>query len=121
MIRQTYYDIVSKRIDEPRRFIQVISGPRQVGKFTLIGQVLEKVQIPYTFAVADAVPSADTEWIAEIWETSRAKMDFRHEKEHLLVIDEIQKLLGWSEVVKREWDRDTREERNLKVVLLGSS
>ncbi len=37
------------------------------------------------------------------------------------MIDEVQNLDNWSEVVKREWDEDTRHEVNLKVVLLGSS
>ena len=121
MIRKTYYDTIVGRLAEPRRFIQVIAGPRQVGKSTLIGQILSNQSLPHTLTAADAVPIADVEWIAEAWETARSGMDFRSETEHLLVIDEIQKIPGWSEVVKREWDRDTREDRNLKIVLLGSS
>ena len=39
----------------------------------------------------------------------------------LLVIDEIQKIHNWSEVVKKEWDDDTFHDRNIKVLLLGSS
>lgn len=121
MYRRPHYDLVMKRIKEPRRFIQVLSGPRQVGKSTLICQILEELSIPSTLEVADNVPSANTNWISEIWESTRNKMMFRGESEHLLVIDEIQKLSNWSEVVKKEWDRDSREGRNLKVVLLGSS
>lgn len=37
------------------------------------------------------------------------------------MIDEIQKVPNWSETVKRQWDDDTWNERNIKVVLLGSS
>lgn len=48
-------------------------------------------------------------------------MEFNGHKEFLLVIDEIQKLGNWSETVKKEWDRDTFNELNLKVILLGSS
>ena len=48
-------------------------------------------------------------------------MRLRGESERLLVIDEVQKIDNWSEVVKREWDEDTRHGVNLKVVLLGSS
>lgn len=48
-------------------------------------------------------------------------MMLRGEQERLLVIDEIQKINNWSEVVKKEWDEDTRKRVNLKVVLLGSS
>ena len=118
--RSQYYTVVS-RIAEPRRFIQVLAGPRQVGKSTLINQVIGELTIPYTLAVADDVPASDTNWIAQTWETVRSKQDYRQEREHLLIIDEIQKVGNWSEVVKREWDRDTREGRNVKIVLLGSS
>jgi hypothetical protein len=39
----------------------------------------------------------------------------------VLVLDEIQKLTGWSESVKRLWDEDTRSRRRLRVILLGSA
>ena len=121
MYRRPHYIILKNRLEEPRRFIQVIAGPRQVGKSTLIGQLLTEAKVPYTSETADGYPSTDGHRIAEIWETARSQMDFHHQAEHLLVIDEVQKFANWSEKVKREWDRDTREGRNLKVVLLGSS
>ena len=121
MYRRSQYNTVKQRVEEPRSFIQVLAGPRQVGKSTLINQVLETLTVPHTLLAADGVPSADNRWIGEEWEAVRSGMDIRGEGEHLLVIDEIQKLANWSEAVKKEWDRDTREERNLKVVLLGSS
>lgn len=121
MYRRLYYPVVKERIEEPRAFIQVLAGPRQVGKSTLMNQVLEEVTVPYTLEAADGVSAINTQWISEVWDAARSKMDFRGESEHLLVIDEIQKLTNWSEAVKKEWDKDTREKRNLKVVLLGSS
>src|SRR5207253_6303430 len=39
----------------------------------------------------------------------------------LLVLDEIQKISGWSETVKRLWDEDTAAGRKLKVMILGSA
>lgn len=39
----------------------------------------------------------------------------------LLILDEIQKLPGWSETVKRLWDEDTASRLPLQVVTLGSS
>jgi predicted AAA+ superfamily ATPase len=56
-----------------------------------------------------------------VWDSQRRLMTANDEAERLLVIDEVQKIFNWSEVVKAEWDRDTREGRELKVVLLGSS
>ena len=119
-IRKQYHTLKA-RIQEPRRFMQVLAGPRQVGKSTLVGQVLQKVPIPYSVEVADAIDPKDRDWIRRVWEGARTTMTLRGEAERLLVIDEIQKIDNWSEVVKREWDDDTRKHLNLKVVLLGSS
>ena len=119
-IRKQYHTLKA-RIQEPRRFMQVLAGPRQVGKSTLVGQVLQDVPIPYSVEVADAIDPKDRDWIRRVWEGARTTMTLRGEAERLLVIDEIQKIDNWSEVVKREWDEDTRKHINLKVVLLGSS
>lgn len=101
--------------------MHVLAGPRQVGKSTLVRQVVQELTIPYSVEVADAVDTKDSDWIRRIWEGARTTMTLRGEQERLLVIDEIQKIDNWSEVVKREWDEDTRRHIQLKVVLLGSS
>lgn len=118
---RTQYGILRERIGEPRKFMQVLAGPRQVGKSTLVGQVLRDIALPYSLENADGVNHEDTDWIRRVWESARIAMQLLHEEEHLLVIDEVQKIDNWSEAVKAEWDRDSREGRNLKVVLLGSS
>lgn len=119
-VRQKYNEIV-ERIKEPRRFIQVLAGPRQVGKTTLVRQVLSNIDIPYVSENADLVDPTDTDWIRKVWQAVRMQMLLEGQKETILVIDEIQKLNNWSEAVKREWDNDTRNNINIKVVLLGSS
>ena len=119
-IRKQYHTL-SERIQEPRRFMQVIAGPRQVGKSTLVAQLLRDVSIPHSIAVADAIKPKDSDWIHRVWEAARTTMRINSETEYLLVIDEIQKIDNWSEMVKREWDEDTHKQVNLKVVLLGSS
>lgn len=119
-IRKQFHTL-KKRILEPRKFIQVLAGPRQIGKSTLVNQLLEKVSIPHTIEVADAVKPRDSDWIHRVWESARTTMMLRRLDEYLLVIDEVQKIENWSEVVKREWDTDSRNHLNLKVVLLGSS
>ena len=101
--------------------MHVLAGPRQVGKSTLVRQVVQELTIPYSVEVADAVDPKDSDWIRRIWEGARTTMTLRGEQERLLIIDEIQKINNWSEVVKREWDEDTRRHIQLKVVLLGSS
>jgi hypothetical protein len=108
-------------MNEPRRFIQVLAGPRQVGKSTLMSQVLEADSQPHYLYNADSVDENDTDWIRRIWESVRTMMDTQGLKEAVLVIDEIQKIRQWSEIVKREWDADTRSGRQIKLFLLGSS
>ena len=112
---------VFDRMNEPRKFIQVLAGPRQVGKSTLIDQVLAECQIPHYLYNADGADENDTDWIRRIWESTRTLMDTRQQTEAVLVIDEIHKIKRWSEIVKREWDADTRGKRQLKLFILGSS
>ena len=118
--RQQYYELLS-RIEEERNKIQVVSGPRQVGKSTMVKQVLKNIETPNMFVSADAVDKQDTEWIARQWNTARARMNLSSYKEFILAIDEVQKLNNWSEVVKREWDADSLNDVNIKLILLGSS
>ena len=121
MYQRKQYNTLLARMQEKRHFIQVIMGPRQVGKTTLMKQVVGAAGIPYVFYPADAVPATQLSWISDCWNAARAKMRVEGLKEFILVIDEIQKINGWSEVVKKEWDSDTFYDVNLKVILLGSS
>jgi predicted AAA+ superfamily ATPase len=106
-------------MQEPKRFLQVIMGPRQVGKTTLVNQLLEKLKTAYIFASADAVAASNTAWLEQQWEAARINMEQVKAKELLLVVDEIQKVNNWSEIVKLLWDTDSRNERHLNVILLG--
>jgi hypothetical protein len=109
---------LARRLAEPRRFIQVVAGARQVGKTTLVQQVTGDAEFPVRFASADEPTLRGAEWIAEQWEAARLEAGSGGA---ILVIDEVQKAVGWSESVKRLWDEDTRARRPVKVVLLGSA
>ena len=121
MFERTELQVLISRLKEPRRFIQVLTGPRQVGKTTLISQLLTKINIPSQFESADAIPASNQVWLEQLWTSVRLKMDQNPDKEFLLVIDEIQKIENWSETIKLFWDGDTHSKRQLKVILLGSS
>jgi predicted AAA+ superfamily ATPase len=108
-------------MDEPRRFIQVVTGPRQVGKTTLVNQVMDDLPFPGYYATADGLVSAGPAWISEQWEVARIRQKQIPDSSLLLVLDEIQKIENWSETVKKEWDRDSLEKNPLKVILSGSS
>ena len=101
--------------------MQIVMGPGQVGKSTLVGQFTEGISVPFDFFAADGVNRFDSSWIPNKWQQVRMRMDIHSEQEHILIIDEVQKIRGWSEQVKKEWDEDSRSHRNLKVILLGSS
>jgi predicted AAA+ superfamily ATPase len=121
MFERPYLERLKDRLEEPRKFIQVVMGPRQVGKTTMITQLLRKLDTEHVFESADAVANPNNVWLHAIWETARFRMKASGASEYLLVVDEIQKIDNWSEIVKQQWDRDTREETNIKLVLLGSS
>lgn len=113
--------LLARRIKERRRFIQVITGARQVGKTTLVRQVATASGIPIRYANADEPTLQSSEWIAQQWEAARLEAKESKRRGSLLVLDEIQKIPHWSESVKRLWDADSANEVPLKVVLLGSA
>lgn len=121
MAKRTEYQVLMSRLNEQRKFIQILEGPRQVGKTTLIKQVLQEISKPWLMYSADIVPASRPEWISECWFAARHKMQTEQLSELVLVIDEIQLIQRWSSYVKKEWDADSFNDVNLKVVLLGSS
>jgi predicted AAA+ superfamily ATPase len=120
-IERKHLEPLINRMNEPRRFIQVVMGPRQVGKTTLAQQMLRKIRYPHLYDSADVVIAGNALWLEQLWESARMKMKQPGVNEFILVVDEIQKIPGWSEIVKRLWDEDSRSKRELKVLLLGSS
>lgn len=121
MFKRQQASVLLSRIGEPRRFIQVIAGARQVGKSTMVKQVVNELTIPHLLTTAEDAPDKNPAWIRYIWQQARQSMRLNNYAELLLVIDEIHKLDNWSEVVKAEWDADTMRDVNIKVILLGSS
>jgi hypothetical protein len=109
------------RLREKRTFIQVLAGPRQVGKTTLANQVVATLNIPSHYVSADEPSLHGTAWLVQQWEIGRALARNARSRGALLVLDEIQKIPGWSETVKRLWDEDTRTRVQLKALLLGSA
>jgi len=121
MFKRPYFQTLTKRLNEPKKFIQVITGPRQVGKTTLVHQVLKEIQTPSIYISADGVINIGPEWIEQQWNNARLKLKTGNFSELILVIDEVQKVPNWSEMVKANWDSDMLNGLEIKLVLLGSS
>ena len=122
MFKRPLHRVILKRLRDTRHFIQVLAGPRQSGKTTLVRQVLDELAGPSHYATADEPTLRNRTWLEQQWETGRHVVGRgRGETAGVLVLDEIQKIPGWSETVKRLWDEDSAKNLALHVVLLGSS
>jgi predicted AAA+ superfamily ATPase len=115
VFNRDFVDILRGRLAESLNFIQVLIGPRQVGKTTGVRAIAEQWQGAVHFETADAPTPPGPEWL-------NLQFDIAEQRGAgtLLIIDEVQKITGWSEVVKLRFDR-ARSKRSLKIVLLGSA
>lgn len=145
--KRSQISILQKRLKESPKLIIIVAGPRQVGKSTLVRQVLD-LHPSKTYINADSgaedefgvnffseefdgsisriLPGSpkDKEWLIQQWKQARAKVKIQSEsghEYHVLAIDEIQKISNWSEVIKGLWDDDRYTGTPLHVILLGSS
>ena len=119
--RRSAFETLRARLAEPRRFITVIAGARQVGKTTLIRQVTSSLDTPVHLVSADDPGLRDRAWLEAQWQAGRTLARTSPPGSAVLVLDEAQKIPQWSEVVKRLWDEDTATATDLRVVVLGSA
>ena len=119
MKKRPLFQELMKRLRERRHFIQVLLGPRQVGKTTLALQAAKTARKPCHYISADLATLQDLTWLRQQWEIARHLV--KGKREALLIIDEVQKIPDWSETVKFLWDEDTKNKTALQVVILGSS
>jgi len=92
MIRQNLYSELLKRIREKRGFMQVLAGPRQTGKTTLVRQVMEASKTSSHYTSADEPTLRDRTWLEQQWDVARLQTRER-KAGAVLALDEIQKVL----------------------------
>src|ERR1700761_8960114 len=119
-LRRRIFSVLVDRLAEAPARLQIVSGPRQVGKTTMVRQALDACDLPNRYASADDPTLRDAAWLEEQWQEGR-RLAGEHDVGAVLAIDEIQKVANWAETVKRLWDEDRAEGRPLRVVLLGSA
>ncbi len=120
MYERPVVDAVLRLIRQGPPLLQVLVGARQVGKTTAAEQVVEKLGKPHVFAAADTPLPPAPEWIETQWARART-LAKESGQPAVLVLDEVQKVRGWSEQVKRLWDEDRHRKQTLHVLVLGSS
>ncbi len=103
-----------------KKLLHIMIGPRQVGKTTAALQIAQKWEGPVVHASADQALPPGPEWIEAHWDQALRQAQ-QSKQEALLVLDEVQKVRGWSEVVKWLWDKEGREQKGVQVIILGSS
>ena len=119
MYQRPLVQTLAARMSEPRRFIQMLIGPRQTGKSTALRQALDLVELPCHVALA-SIDASSRDWLRAQWLQARNLVDDAHPAA-LLVVDEVQLVDQWSAVVKELWDEDAWSGIDLRVVLSGSS
>lgn len=119
MYQRNFFHKIFNRLEEGKRFIQVLIGPRQVGKSTLAQQILTAWPGETHHASADMPGLSAKTWIEAQWQVARQKL--QTSPSVLLVLDEVQKIADWSNVIKALWDQDSLAGNNIKVLLLGST
>ena len=122
MYKRPCFNLLMVRLKEQRQFLQVLAGPRQSGKTTLARQIMEEYPGQTHYVSADEPAIKSRIWIEQQWDNARLKItEGKKVRRGLLILDEIQKIPGWSETVKYLWDQDTAKKLQLHVLILGSS
>jgi len=112
--------LLVSELEKKQSVFQVLIGPRQVGKTTIARQVMDKLPFPFIYASADNPLPPGPEWIETQWRRAEVEAD-RSGGVVLLVLDEVQKVHGWSEVLKSRWDASIHTARDIRLLVLGSS
>ena len=99
--------------------IHAIIGPRQVGKTTIAKQIQESIGYPVIYGTADSPVQLDYSWIETQWRRAASEYDTSGGPV-MLILDELQKVPGWSETLKMLWDNQ-RAGKDIRVIILGSS
>jgi len=120
LLERPLVGLLLKRLQAGHQPVQIVLGPRQVGKTTALEQVAARWKGPSHYATADLPAPPDADWVHAQWLVARQLAKAARQRT-LLVLDEIQKIHRWSDVVKGLYDEDKRTRSLVRPVILGSS
>lgn len=111
---------LGERLAEPAPGrIQLLTGPRQVGKTTLLLELAEQRGASALYAACDGPEAGLPGFWERLWTVARGLAE-----EHgaaAIFLDEIQHISQWAARLKGEWDQLRRRKTRLHVVASGSS
>jgi predicted AAA+ superfamily ATPase len=110
---------LSATLSLPTPVIHVLIGPRQVGKTTIARQIEQTIGFPAIYATADSPVPLDSAWVETQWRRTVSEATASGTPV-LLILDELQKVRGWSETVKLLWDNRAAGPE-IRLLILGSS
>jgi len=112
-------DLLLKRLREPAPGrIQLLTGPRQVGKTTLLLEIAAQFGEAAVYAAGDEPDAA----LPGFWERRRSDAEARARRATaILLLDEIHYLDDWAKQLKGYWDHLRRQAIPVHIVATGSS
>jgi len=132
--------LLKTRLSDPVHFINLLAGPRQVGKTTIIRDIVSADPAQGYYVSVDDEPTntynqlttisppqrKDQSWLIFHWQEARNRAatwlkTSQSNQAFIFAIDEIQKIEHWSDIVKGLWDADRVNGVPIHVVLLGSA
>jgi predicted AAA+ superfamily ATPase len=111
---------LTRRLAEPAPGrLQLLTGPRQVGKTTLLLELAKENEPMTVYASCDGPEAALPGFWERLW--TQAAEIARSQQKALLLLDEVQHVPDWAARLKAEWDRLRRHHTAIHVVATGSS
>lgn len=112
--------VLEERVAEPAPGrIQLLTGPRQIGKTTLLLDLERRLKSSASYTACDGPEAAVPGFWERLW--SRATEEARAGSPVVVLLDEVQHLDDWAAKLKAEWDRIRRGKLPVHVVATGSS
>ncbi|MGE3063636.1 MAG: ATP-binding protein [bacterium] len=120
-IKRKAFSILLNRVKEKGNFIQFITGPRQVGKTTMVLQLKENIGNDCKYFVSEDSITKGPSWLDSTLSNEEISADKNGNRKRVVIIDEIQKIRDWQDIVKKHYDKIKRDKCSLQMILLGSS
>lgn len=113
-------DVLIQRLSDnaPSR-IQLVTGPRQVGKTTMLGRIAASFGARAVYGAADSPAASNAGYWDSLW--AEAERVAAAQGPAVLLLDEIHMFENWATRLKGSWDRVVRLNLPVHVVASGSS